>query len=227
MGKKLAPIALAALITIPTVAFASEKEVKQQESPLSKVEHFFETKKFQGNPSLRIVGSLNINEREEKNILSVVNQYASESVEAWQKAIDERQELMKKLRDMGRKQRQEMINEKNKKIDELLDQLVDGKISKDQFKQQLKQMTDSEREQFKQWKDKVFSTLKALAENDRQWQQQLRQAVKSSDKEVITDMLSKSLTQLQNGNNQLKQFIETNKLFIIMKKGRVRQHDLF
>ncbi len=214
MGNKFVPIVLATLITIPTVTFASEKEVKQ-ESPLSKkVEHFFETapiEKFQGNPSLRLLGILNINEREEKNVLSVVNRYAPESEKAWQNVIDERQELMKQLRDIGRKERQVMMNEKNKKIDELLDQLVDGKISKDQFKQQLKQMTDSEREQFKQWKNQMFSTLKALAKNDQQWQQQLRQAVKSSDKETITDILSKSLTQLQNGNNQLKQFIETNK----------------
>jgi hypothetical protein len=138
----------------------------------------------------------------------LVKQYTPENVKEWKEAIDKRQALLKELRDLNPKEmlkekRDEIIKEREAKLDELLDQLVSGKITKEEFKQKLKEARDHRREQLKQWKDDI--------EKERELHKQFREAVKSKDKKAIVQLLPKLLEHLKAENEKLAQMIEKMK----------------
>jgi hypothetical protein len=211
MKKKWIPVALATMIAIPTAAFAAEKGGATDVQVPKKFENFLEATpilKAHGKFGKHFVKHLQMNEQQEQKLLELVKQYTPGNVKEWQEAIDKRQALLKELRDLNPKEmlkekRDEIIKEREAKLDELLNQLVSGKITKEEFKQKLKEARDHRKEQLKQWKDDI--------EKERELHKQFREAVKSKDKKAIAGLLPKLLEHLKAENEKLAQMIEKMK----------------
>jgi Glu-tRNA(Gln) amidotransferase subunit E-like FAD-binding protein len=216
MKKKWIPVALATMITIPTAAFAAETGATESPQVSEKVEKFVEATpilKAHGKFGGHFIKHLGMDEQQEQKLLELVKKYDPESTEEWQKTIDERQELLAELRELNPKdflkeKREEIIKEREAKLDELLDQLVSGKITKEEFKQKLKEARDNRKEQLKQWKDEKLPIAKEVVEKERELHKQFREAVKSEDEKAIVELLPKFLEHLQTENDRLAQIIE-------------------
>lgn len=219
MKKKWIPVALATMIAIPTAAFAAEKGGAEDVQVPTKVENFLEATpilKAHGKFGKHFVKHLQINEQQEQKLLELVKQYAPEHVNEWQQTIDKRQALLKELRDLNPKEmlkekREAIIKEREAKLDELLNQLVSGKITKEEFKQKLKEARDRGKEQLKQWKDENLPAAKEDIQKERELHNQFREAVESKDEKAIAELLPKLLEHLKVENEKLAQMIEKMK----------------
>jgi hypothetical protein len=214
MKKKWIPVALATMVAIPTAAFAAEKGGTEDVQVPEKVESFIEaTPILNGGHFIKHLG---MDEQQEQKLLELVEKYAPESKEEWQQTIDERQALLKELRELNPKEmlkekRDEIIKEREAKLDELLDQLVSGEITKEEFKEKLKEAWDNRKELLQQWKDEKLPIAKEVVEKERELHQQFRKAVESEDAEALAKLLPKFLEHLKAENERLAQMIENMK----------------
>lgn len=216
MKKKWIPVALATMIAIPTAAFAAEKVGAEDVQVPKKFENFLEATpilKDYGKLGKHFVKNLQMNEQQEQRLLELVKQYAPEDVKEWQQTIDKRQALVKELRDLNpremlKEKREAIIKEREAELDELLNQLVSGKITKEEFKQKLKEARDHRKEQLKKWKDENLPAVKEDIEKERELHKQFREAVESKDEKAIAELLPKFLEHLKAENERLAQVIE-------------------
>jgi hypothetical protein len=219
MKKKWIPVALATMVAIPTAAFAAEKGGAEDVQVPEKVERFIEATpilKAHGKFGGHFIKHLGMDEQQEQELLELVEKYAPESKEEWQQTIDERQALLKELRELNPKdflkeKRDEIIKEREAKLDELLDQLVSGEITKEEFKEKLKEAWNNRKEHLQQWKDEKLPIAKEVVEKERELHQQFREAVESEDKEALAELLPKFLEHLKAENERLAQMIEKMK----------------
>lgn len=193
--KKWIPAVLAAILTIPTAAFAADTEVKTEKPSIvtevsSLIGHAFGGHMFKH-------GAM-----DEQKWLEIVKQYTPDQVDEWQKAINERKALWKQLNTEQVKKgikakREKMKKEREAAFDKLIDQLVNKEITKEQFKQQLKELKTANK-----W------LPQASMKETRELRKQLHKAIKEKDRDAIATLLPKWLKHIQAENQRLAQLIK-------------------
>ncbi|WP_052659528.1 hypothetical protein [Bacillus alveayuensis] len=215
MKKKWLPAALVAMIAIPTAAFATETKVTEDVQIPNQLEST-PILKGHGRFGGHFMKHFGMDEEQEQKLLTLVEKYAPESKEEWQQTIDKRQALLKELRELNPKEmlkekQDEIIKEREAKLDELLDQLAAGEITKEEFKEKLKEAWDNRKERLQQWKNEKLSITKEFVEKERELHKQFREALESEDKEALAELLPKFLEHLKVENERLAQMLENMK----------------
>ncbi|WP_027410751.1 hypothetical protein [Anoxybacteroides tepidamans] len=213
MKKKMIAMALATIVAIPTAAFAAENQAsKKLENALEKAPLL----RAEGKFAHHFAKHLQMSEQKEQKLLQIAKKYAPKYVSDLQQTIDKRQELLKEWRalkpkEIWKEKREELMKEREAKLDELLDQLTSGKITKEEFKQKLKEAREQRKEQLKQWKEKQLPMAKEAAEKEREFRKQFREAIKTNNEKEIAKLLPQFIQHLQAGNQKLEKLIQTMK----------------
>jgi len=186
--KKLMVAVLAAMIAIPTAALAAEKGGAEQVNT-----------SIQGGQNLKGHGKCPyMDEQKKQKLIKLAEKYTPQHSDELKKTLAEHETLLKQLRELKstgvmKKKHEEMIKQREAKLDKLLDQLVEGKITKEEFKKELR--ADWQKHK-KQWQEK------------REFYQQFRQAIESENKEALTQLIPKFVENLKLKNEKLTKMIE-------------------
>jgi hypothetical protein len=196
MKKTIMGIALAAIVAFPTSSFASEKGAPQSPAP---------TWRTEGKFACHFAKHLQINQKKEQELLQLAEKYAPERTNDLRQAIEKRRSLLKEMQALNPKEKHEkMLKEREAKLDALLDQLTSGKITKEQFKQKLK---EHEKQRFKQWKNKHL----AAAKENREFHQRFREALRTKNEAEMAKLFPQFIQHLQAENQRLEKLIENMK----------------
>jgi hypothetical protein len=115
-------------------------------------------------------------ELDEQKWMEIVRQYTPNQADEWQKVLNERKALRKQMQDEQVKKAlkakcEEMKRKREAALDQLIDRFASKKISKKQFKKELKQLHKKKKWMSKEEKQKLrelhHKTYKAMKENDR------------------------------------------------------------
>jgi len=133
-----------------------------------------------------------------QKLIKLAEKYTPQHSDELKKTLAEHETLLKQLRELKstgvmKKKHEEMIKQREAKLDKLLDQLVEGKITKEEFKKELR--ADWQKHK-KQWQEK------------REFYQQFRQAIESENKEALTQLIPKFVENLKLKNEKLTKMIE-------------------
>jgi uncharacterized membrane protein len=152
------------MLIIPTDAFAAHEKanVKQQDTEV--IGHVLAGHMFKHG------------ELDEQKWMQIVRQYTPDQADEWQKVLNERKALRKQMQDEQVKKAlkakcEEMKRKREAALDQLIDRFASKKISKKQFKKELKQLHKKKKWMSKEEKQKLrelhHRTYKAMKENDR------------------------------------------------------------
>jgi uncharacterized protein YgfB (UPF0149 family) len=152
------------MLIIPTDAFAAHEKanVKQQDTEV--IGHVLAGHMFKHG------------ELDEQKWMEIVRQYTPDQADEWQKVLNERKALRKQMQDEQVKKAlkakcEEMKRKREAALDQLIDRFASKKISKKQFKKELKQLHKKKKRMSKEEKQKLrelhHKTYKAMKENDR------------------------------------------------------------
>jgi hypothetical protein len=152
-------------------------------------------------------------EEKQKELMNIINQYASPQLKAkLTKDLATRESLMKQLRqtpgfqkkeDQEKTQRHAFYKAHKQEIDAIKQQVKDGKLTKQQAHKQLEAIFGK-----KQWKNEDNDKRK---EQGKRIYQELKTAIQKKDKAAINSALEKIDQKLESSNQQLQQKINANK----------------
>ncbi|WP_025949070.1 hypothetical protein [Geobacillus thermocatenulatus] len=138
----------------------------------------------------------------EQKWMEMVQTYTPEQADEWKKVLDERNALRQQLNDENVKQAikekcKKMKKEREAALDRLIDELANQKITKEQFKQELKQLHHKKRWMTKEEKQQLH-----------QLHEQTRQAMENNDAEAMKKLLPQWLEHMKKKNERLSQWLQ-------------------
>jgi hypothetical protein len=177
------------MLIIPTDAFAAHEKanVKQQDTEV--IGHVLAGHMFKHG------------ELDEQKWMEIVRQYTPDQADEWQKVLNERKALRKQMQDEQVKKAlkakcEEMKRKREAALDQLIDRFASKKISKKQFKKELKQL------QKKKWMSKEEK------QKLRELHHKTYKAMKENDRKAMTMLLPQWLEHMKKENKRLAKWIQ-------------------
>jgi Glu-tRNA(Gln) amidotransferase subunit E-like FAD-binding protein len=139
---------------------------------------------------------------DEQKWMEIVKRYTPDQVDEWKKVLNERKQLRAKLQDEQVKKAlkakcREMKQKREQALDRLIDRFANKKITKEQFKKELKQLHKRKKWMSKEEKQKL-----------RELHHQTYKAMKENDKEAMARLLPQWLEHMKKENERLAKWIQ-------------------
>jgi Glu-tRNA(Gln) amidotransferase subunit E-like FAD-binding protein len=182
----------ALMLAIPTVVLAANRDSNsaQQGSAI-------EANHPMGHEHMFKHGKL-----DEQKWMEIVKRYTPDQADEWKKVLDERKQLRAKLQDEQVKKAlkakcEEMKKKREAALDQLIDRFANKKITKEQFKQELKQLHKKKKWMSKEEKQKL-----------RELHHKTYEAMKANDKAALAALLPQWLEHMKKENERLAKWIQ-------------------
>lgn len=191
---------LAASMLIPVSAFAAESddslhgsfEKKQRNSKRSKLVHV-QKKNFLGDTHL------------ETYIRLLAEKYSPDSVEDWERAIEERKNVTEEWQTLAQDMKEQRNSEASSSARaEWKEKLENGEMTREEWKKYLQERNEKREEMAETRRE----TLRKSIESNKPWMKALAEAIESEDEEKIQAQLAQLLEQYEQTTANMKERLE-------------------